>query len=277
MPKLSEIKPDTRLFAMFVGDSSGGKTCAELSLPTPGILFDIDMRVRGGLAAKKWLPPDVLDKWEVKMYPPKLGSMDKLFDDLTNITYQLDQGVCKYKSILVDSSTSIARNFIEDATNLTNPSDKSQLIKGKNFGTRVKIAGPGHYQYELSGMADILNLLRAMPINVILSGHIIPKYGKPPGDGNEYAENVVVGEQLALREKVATNVIIYFDEVYRFGKTEQNSGQNKHWVRFRDGDLARTSYDTLPNGKVDITGRSFYEYWKSTVNGDNQIADGIKS
>lgn len=264
--KLSEIKPDGRFFGMFVGDSASGKTCAELSFPTPGLMIDIDIRARGGLAATKWLGAEKLDQWDIEFYPPKLGMVDHLIDRLNKLQFEIDGGFCKYKTLLLESSTSLSRMLIEEATNLTDPEAKrkdEQLIKGKKYG-RIKIAGPGHFGYEQSGMTDILNFLRSFPINVIMSAHIIPKYGKAPG-ASEYSDNVVIGEQLALREKVAANIIIYFDEVYRFGRSEDNGGNVKHWVKFRDGELARTTFGNLPNGRVDITDKSFYEFWKRQV------------
>lgn len=264
--KLCDMKPDGRIFAMFVGDSASGKTCAEYSLPKPILDLDVDLRARGGMATRKWLGEEEFSRIDVEQFPPRLGMVDKLIDRLSKIDMELSMGACKYKTILLNSATSVTRMLIEEATNMTDPDSKSkdeQLIKGKKFG-RVKIAGPGHFGYEQSGITDILNYLRAMPINVVLSAHIIPKYGKAPG-ASEYSENVIVGEQLALREKVSANVIIYFDEVYRFSRSEENNGNLRFWVKFRDGDLARTTYDSLPSGKVEITGKNFYQYWQEQV------------
>ena len=264
--KLSDLKPDGRLFALFIGDSSSGKTCAELSLPTPGLLLDMDLRARGGLAAKEWLGEN-FSKWDVEQFPPTIEAIDKVIARVENLRGELAMGVSKYKSLVFNSMTSYTRQLIWTAKELTAPGTKNeQAIKGKKFG-EIKIAGPAHYGFEQAGVEELITLLRSLPINVVADCHIVPKYGKPTTDSGKedtYAENIVVGETLSLRDKVAVNVLIYFDEVYRFEKAAQGGGI-QHYVKFRDASMARTAYHTLPHGLVNITGKSFYEVWKQLV------------
>lgn len=266
--KLGEIDPAGRFFGLFVGDSGAGKTCAALSFPTPGLLIDIDLRAKGGLAARQWLPEGKLNEWEVIQMPPGKG-FKHIEDRLEMINLDLLTGRNQFKTIVIDSLTTESRLFISDALTMdqTDRSGKSTgkpVITGKIIGN-LRIAGPGHYGYEQEAMAQVLDYLKGWPLNVICSAHIVPKYGKI--EGNEYGENVVVGEQLALREKVSVRTLIHFDEVYKFGKMT-SAGQIKRWVKFQDGDLAKTAYpDRLPTTSVDITARDFYSVWQHYIAG----------
>jgi hypothetical protein len=99
-----------------------------------------------------------------------------------------------------------------------------------------------------------------LPIqNIIVSAHIVDRYGKPPGANNEYADSVVIGEKLSLRDKISENVQIYFDHVFRFDR-EEIGNRIQFTVKFWS-DIARTSYK-LPEGKHDITGKNFYEFMR---------------
>jgi len=262
--RLIDMKPDGRFFGMFVGDSKCGKTNAAVSFATLGKVkvYDLDLRIRGAFSAKQWLGEEVFSRIDVEQYPPGKGFSD-IEKSLEQLALQVKLGTSEYKTVIIDSLTTEARAMVADALSMDLPGVKdSPLIKGKILGT-LRMPGPGHYGYEQEALLQIIEYLKALPINVIVTAHIIDRYGKPPS-GNEYSENVVVGEKLAVRDKVGVNMLLHFDDVYRFTRSE-SAGELKYFVKFRDGDLAATTYHTLPNDKVDITRRNFYETWKNYI------------
>ncbi|MGH7238447.1 MAG: hypothetical protein ACREHG_00115, partial [Candidatus Saccharimonadales bacterium] len=98
---------------------------------------------------------------------------------------------------------------------------------------------------------------------IIVSAHIVDRYGKrDPAD--KYSESVVVGEKLSIRDKIGENSLIYFDHVFKFEREDMGRSV-RHTCQF-NGEIARTAFPNLPNGKVDITGVNFYEKLMQKVN-----------
>lgn len=254
---------------MFVSESGVGKTCAAVSFPTPGLLIDIDLRARGALASEHWLGREHLGGWDIESCPPDKGfsGVEKV---LEKVKLELDLKVCKYKTIVLDSLSTSARMFLTDALQMEERDNRGNLVpvvKGNVIGD-LRLPGPGHFGYEQEAVTQVLSYIKSFPINVIVSAHIVEKYGKPPGNPNPYAENVVVGEKLSLRDKVSVNVLLHFDEIYRFTKV-LSAGSLKHFVRFQDGDLARTVHRyKLPMTDLEITEKSFYQTWSQLVKGE---------
>jgi hypothetical protein len=265
--KLIDLKPDSRFFGMFIGDSSVGKTNAAVSFAALGKvkLYDLDLRSRGALSAREWLGDETFSKIDVEQFPPGKG-FKEIDQSLEKLGLEVSLGASSYKTVIIDSLTTEARAMVADALSMDEPNKKgTPLIRGKILGS-LRMPGPGHYGYEQEALLQILEFLKSLPINVIVSAHLIDRFGKPPG-GNEYSENIVVGEKLAVRDKVGVNTLIHFDEVYKFTKSE-SANELKYFVKFRDGDLARTTLSNLPNDKIEITKRSFYETWKAYITGE---------
>jgi hypothetical protein len=248
MPSASQLSPDGRFVGLFVGPTKSGKTVAECSFPGPIKVLDFDGRIRGILGAP-WIDKSQID---YEAYPPRVGANDKpvyqrINNDLEALLIMCTNGQNRYKTIILDSLTSETFAILCDAVSLT---------KGKMIGT-TKMAGPEDYGFEATNTYNILAFLRSLPIqNIIVSAHVVDKYGKKnPSD--PYSESVVVGEKLSVRDKIGENVGIYFDHCFRFDR-EVVADKERFTVQFRS-DLASTSYPNLPFGKVDITGKNFYE------------------
>lgn len=267
---LSELKPANKLFAMFVGDSGSGKTCAALSLPTPGLLIDIDLRAEGGLTAQEWLPPNKLSEWEVIRFPSEKG-FQKIDERLERIDREIKAKTNTLKTIVIDSLTMESRLLINDSLTLESGNVDRQgnpipLINAHTIGT-MRMPGPTHFRYELEGMAQVIDYLKEWPLNVICSAHMVQKYVKPE-NGNEYSENIAKGEQLALRDKVGVRMLLQFNEVYKFSK-DWSAGEVVHKVRFYDADLAKTAYGTkLPKKEINITNQDFHKVWCGYLNSE---------
>lgn len=154
---------------------------------------------------------------------------------------------------ITDSLTNMNYAFICQALPLTHGDPKNQ--KGKWLGA-ISMPGPEDYGLEAQACYDYIAYLKSLPIpNVIVSAHIIDRYGKADPT-NSYSESVVIGEKLSIRDKIGENIKTHFDHIFKFERVNIN-GADKFYVTFR-GEIARTSYSQLPNGRYDITGKHFY-------------------
>ena len=252
--------------ALFVGPKHSGKTVAACSvlkanLATRLKVLDADGRIRGILGSP-WIQKDRID---YDYYPPRTAGNNKGFfervnGDLELLLDTIVKGKCPYETFVGDSLTAITKNFLMDALPLTHAGDK-----GRTLGA-INMSGPQDYGFESSATDQFLSFLRSIPLNVILTAHVIDKYDKPSVNGNKdmLAESIVVGEKLSLRDKISANVSIYFDHIFRFDR-KMVGGQEKFFVEFIS-DIACTSFPGLMPGRHDITGKDFYKYLMGLVN-----------
>jgi hypothetical protein len=125
----------------------------------------------------------------------------------------------------------------------------------------MEMAGPSDYGFESTGFDAYLSFLRSLPLNVIATAHVIDKFDKPhkdDGTKDTYAESIIVGEKISLRDKIAANCTIYFDHIFRFDR-RMLKGEEHFYVEFIS-DIACTSFLGLKPGKFDITGLNFYDF-----------------
>lgn len=246
--KLTNLTPEGRFFGMFIGRSKSGKDYAAASFPKPMRYFDFDGRARGMLAAGTVV--DDLDQVDVTYYPPRMGT-DKLIDELNLIEMSIATNSCAYRTIYISSLMALARVAIGEAI---------QVTKGKMIHTQ-KIAGMEDYQYEYNRVWTIVDFLKSLPLNIILSAHIVNKFGKLDPSA-QYSETGVVGEQLSIRDKLGENILTQFNEVYRFER--EGEGHNMRFsVKFRT-DMANTAYQELPD-QQNVTNKNFYKWWLEQV------------
>ena len=250
----ADIKPSTRFFGLFVGESSSGKDCAISSFPKPMLILDSDLR-KGILAARKWMPEEEFKQIEIKQFPPtkNFGEFDK---ELLSVQSLITRGACPYKTIVINSMTSLSRIIMTDAFEFM-----AGNTIGPKGGYQLRLSSPGDYKFEKAAFFTVFDYLRSFPINVIIVGHTVPRY-EQVGD-NQYAQTVQVGTRLSLTERLANDLLLYFDEAYEFYKS--SDGRN-YYVAFHS-QIARTCFDTLPHGRLDITNQNFYQKWLSFVNG----------
>lgn len=256
--KASDLTEDFRFFALFVGDSGSGKTVAEGSFPQPIDFEDFDGRIRGLLGAP-WINRD---KITYDTYPPRYkGALItgdpnymKISNKLGMQMQMMQTGNLKLETKVIDSLTSETFSMLCDAMPHTHEGSK-----GKKIG-QMPMSGPEDYNFEATGTYDLMSALRAMKVpNVIVSAHLIDRFGKSDPD-NPFSESIVIGKKLSVRDKIGTNVQIYFDHIFVF----EREG-DRFYVTFKGSGMARTSYASLPAGRHDITGKHFYNYMMSFV------------
>lgn len=264
MPSAANLTLESRFMALFVGAKHSGKTCAAVSFMTKNSqkrvkVLDGDGRIKGILGAA-WLDKTRID---YDYYPPRGANNKKTFfervnTDLEALMVDINNGKCQYETYVGDSATSFCRNLILDAIPLTHAEGK-----GKKLGI-MNMAGPADYGFESTGMDGYLSFLRSISLNVILTAHIVDRFGKSDPD-DPYSESIVVGEKISLRDKIAANMSIYFDHIFRFDRRMVN-GKERFFVEFIS-DIACTSYPGLTPGKFDITGVDFHQFLMDKVKG----------
>lgn len=267
MPNASKLTPESRFMALFVGQKHSGKTVAACSWRRAESgkkikVLDGDGRIRGILGAP-WIKPELID---YDYYAPRVASEKTFFDrvnqDLEVLEMDISRNQCPYETYVADSATAFCKNLILDAIPLTHAENK-----GKRIGT-LEMAGPSDYGFESTGFDAYLSFLRSIPLNVIVTAHIVDKYDKPLNDDgtkNMYAESIIVGEKISLRDKISANCTIYFDHIFQFSR-QVVSGKERFYVEFVNN-IACTSFPGLKPGKHDITDKNFYEYVMSLVKG----------
>jgi hypothetical protein len=251
---------------LFVGKSGSGKKSAIASFPKPIHILDFDGRIRGINGSPFVSNADITYEY----YAPRADkpTINRLNDDLGMMEMQMKAGKLPFKTLAVCSLTGTTRNFILDAIKLTHVNEGNKQ-KG-NYQGILAIEGMEDYKYEATGTTQFMSFLRSLPVNVIVTAHLIDKWGKPlKGDGtpDPYAESIVIGNKINLRDKITENNMIYFDHVFSFRKELIGSNRVDHKVRFR-GELERTSFAELPSGEIDITNKPLYPLIMQYVNGE---------
>ena len=252
MPSATSIQPDGRSISLFIGRSGSGKSAAAMSYPHPIMVLDTDGRIRGGLTS--WINREGIDYTYFPTKPERGTTFDALNNAFQVLQVQCRNRECQYQTLILDSLTWEAIGLLLDAIPLTHADGK-----GKSIGT-MQMAGPSEYGFQSTGVLQTLAFLKSLPIlNIIATAHVVGRWGKQKNAAGEildpYGPNVLVGEQLALTDKLAETVPSMFDNVFRFSKS-----QDGRQFRFEaHGELARTTHDKIPYGYQDITRKPFYE------------------
>lgn len=255
MPRAIDLQSGNRFVALFVGPKHSGKTCAANSFDKPIHTLDFDGRMNGLLGAS-WIDRNDIS---YDYFPPRdMGMVDAFNKKLDSMYIVANGSQANVKTEIVDSITSFTHAMITQGKGLTH---KQAENKGKFIGP-VAMAGPDDYNFESTTTFNLMSFLKSLLVkNIIVTAHITEKYGRLPGpDGkiDPYSPAMVIGEQIALRDKIKAGIGIYFDHIFRFDRRMVN-GSERFFVTFRS-DLACTSYPELPNGEFDITGKNFCEF-----------------
>jgi hypothetical protein len=248
MPKASDLTPEQRFVGLFVGQKHSGKTVAECSFPGTKYVMDFDGRIRGLLGAP-WIDKDLV---HYEAFPPRESDL------ITRINKKLEELMitCNYDNVILDSLTWETAALRFQALGLTHVPGK----KGKFLGP-ISMPGPEDYGLEAQGTYGIISSLKSIPkANIIVSAHLVDLYGKI-NSSDPYSANIVIGEKLSITDKLGVNVQTAFDHIFKFSKATINNEEH-YYVEFRGG-IASTSFAELPIGKVDITGKNFYEVMMS--------------
>lgn len=196
MANMSTHKFDA-LYCLFKGEFGTRKSTAALSFPGPIYYFDWDQKMDAlVLPLKSWgiNPVDV----EYDVYKDWDTAKKKLE------SFQLN---CKYKTIVIDSITSLGDAAIRQIL-------KFKGSGGKHIGT-IPVSGFDEFNAEASALTELIALTKDIhsfhKVNVILIGHIIQKEMKS-ANGNTHMARILVTAAKTIAQKIPA----YCSEIYHF-------------------------------------------------------------
>ena len=222
------------LYTMFKGEPGLRKSTQALSYPTPQYWFSWDRKMSSLLLPMRAFNVD-----------PHLVEYDD-YDDWTKARTRLEQlqVSCKYKTIILDSVTSMADSAL------------SQTMKTKKGAVRASGAAAGKtvggiavneiedFMAESSALMELISLTKDISsyhhVNIILIAHVIQAEYKTSGGVTHMSRTIVTAGK-----RVAPKIPAYCQEVYHFnvrpGFREGAGGSYSLLTQHTGDDFARTS------------------------------------
>jgi hypothetical protein len=234
--------------AMFMGPNGDGKSVAAASFPGPIKFYDFDGRMK---PIKLFYPN--LDVQFVTVGPkaiPAKGIIDflefcKEFEDL--------QDRCPWSTVVIDSFTNLSNTAITYQLRVRGGFDD---FKGKKTASGLPIPGFDEYNGETTSLAQILDVAKVLPCNVIVTAHPIIKIQDEGGKSRRYTSIASYGA------KIASIAPTYFDEMWSFERDgESLDSKRLVWT----GGRAMTKTALPVPGVFDITNRRLYPLVKAAI------------
>ena len=244
MPNMSTHKLDS-LYSLFKSEPGLRKSGAALSYPKP-YFFDYDMKIdalRLPMKAFGINPADV----EYDTYKDWDSALKKLEQLQVN---------CKYKTLVIDSLTSLADASVRQTLKF-----KGSSGGGKKIGT-VPVGGFDEYNAEAAVLSELIALTKDIKdfhnVNIILIGHIIQKEVKSP-NGQTHMSRVLVTAGKSIAQKIPA----YCSEIYHFnivtGMDVSRGGQYGLLTTHTGDDFARSSLGLEP--QIIFGDKPLYDGW----------------
>lgn len=235
------------LFSMFKGEPGTRKSTQALSFPTPQFWVSTDRKMQAlKLPANRWGVN--LREVEYEDY----SDWDKPKAKLDSFRVN-----CKYKTIIVDSVTSLGDNM-----NRQTIKQKKAQGQGKMIGS-IHVSGLEEYNAEASAFQDLMDILKDVheyhKCNVILIAHVVGQ--RKDDDKNKLTHHsrvIITGG-----DKISGKIASYMTEVYHFdvkaGFAETDEGEYGLFTSHTGNDYARTS---LPlERRIVFNDKPLYEKW----------------
>lgn len=240
----TEIDPDA-LFTLLKGEPGTRKSTCALSYPMPQYWISTDRKM--GAVALPAL------KWGLDIRPVNIESDDYTDWDKPRIKLEALETNCKYKTIIVDSITSIG-----DAMNR-----QVQKAKGNNAYRigGIPVDTIEDYKAEASAFRELCALLNSIRkyhhIHVILIAHVVGQ--RTNNDANKLTHHSRV--LVTGGDKISAKISSYVDEAYHFnirpGATESQVGEYTCITAHTGNDYARTTLE-LPR-EIAFNDRPLYK------------------
>ena len=217
------------LFALFKGEPGTRKSTQALSFPTPQYWVSTDRKMQAlQLPAKRWgvnmkeVEYDDYSDWD----KPK-AKLD---------SFRLN---CKYKTIIVDSATSLGDNM-----NRQTIKHKKGEGQGKRIGT-IYVPGLEEYNAEASAFTDLMDILKDVheyhKCHIIIIAHVVGQRKNDDANKLTHHSRVII----TGGDKIAGKVASYMTEAYHFnvkaGFGETDEGEYGLFTSHTGNDYARTS------------------------------------
>lgn len=208
---------------LVVGDSGTHKTHFIGDLPSPYV-FDMDKGL-SILRGRKGIEYDSFKDapYRSKNIMPDQGiyqfgtAWEKLLVKLNDLGEMIDKGTCPYKTICIDSLTTLANiclNYV--------------LVNSKKFNPKDPI-DPGQWGMQMRLLETLMDQLTAWPVNLYVTAHI-------QRDTNTVTQNV---EHLPLvTGKLAGKISLYFGDVW-FSDIKGEGSQAKFMLHTQKSAMRR--------------------------------------
>jgi hypothetical protein len=235
------------LFAMFKGEPGTRKSTQALSFPGRQFWVSTDRKMESlVLPAKRW--------------GIKLADID--YEDYTDWDkpkaklkqFQLN---CPYKTIIVDSITSIGDNMTSQVMGL-----KGKEGGGKTIGN-IQVSGLEEYNAESAAFRELIAMLKDIhsyhKVNVILIAHVVGQRKNDDANKLTHHSRVII----TGGDKISGKIASYMTEVYHFnvkpGFAETDEGEYSLFTSHTGNDYARTSLPLERN--IAFNEKPLYERW----------------
>lgn len=199
MPTLNDVKMDA-LFTMLKGEPGTRKSTVALSYPTPQFWVSTDQKMEALILPAKRFGVDMRE----------IEYEDYVDWDKPRIKLEQLQVNCKYKTIIVDSITSIGDAMTRQVRKL-----KAKDNSGKTIGN-IPVSGFEEFNAESAAFQELIAILKDIHkfhhVNVILVAHILGV--RKDNDANKLTHHsriIVTGA-----EKISAKIAAYMTEVYHF-------------------------------------------------------------
>lgn len=247
MPTFAEQVDYSNLFCLLKGEPGTRKSSCALSFPKPIYYFDYDGKMDAlGLPIKAWNidPNDVHSDYYSDW-------------DSAKARLELFQAQCKYKTIVIDSVTSLA-DAINRQTLKTKQADGGS---GKRVGT-IPVNSIEDFNAEDSALKEMIalckNIKKNQKVNIILIAHVVQKETKS-ADGKTHMARLIITAGKSIAQKIPA----YCSEVYHFnikmGFNVNAGGQYSLFTVHTGDDMARSSLP-LPE-EIVFGSEPLYEKW----------------
>lgn len=257
-------KLDRGMRMLFVGRSGSGKTNAENSFPRKRYVADFDNRMRGAISSRQWLGDEEFSQTDFDFFNPSDG-FSSYDNHLTESLELAQKRKIKYQTEICDSVGALIYCLALDSQRLRGANkDFSGKVRGK-----VHFLHPDDYNYVSTALRliafDRIFPLNEAGVNTIFSAWVADKWGKDPNAKSDYEPSIVTGERILGPGNAVEEFTGYFDEQYYFRKEKPVvEGQAPKFTVEFNGAFAKSALG-LPPGKFDITGKNFYQFWRSKV------------
>lgn len=263
MQALEKLKERQSYVALMIGKNGSGKSSAIASFAKEGRtkVYDLDKRSRGILGCD--FLAEEIKNIDIEYADPKPPSNDvwAVFENsLNNDVVKARTNRLEYKNIVLESATTIADIMLLNSKRLRGVESKAE---GKTRGVH-QFTQPDDYNYVSDVYRQLVyEYLFPLRCNVFVSAWVVDEWARD----TDYGPEKVVGCSLNTTRKLAERIPGYFDEIYYFSKVEEpGTHKIKFYVQF-EGWLAKTCIPQLRGlGKVDITGKSFYNVLQEKLN-----------
>jgi len=245
MPTLESVNPET-MFAMFKGEPGTRKSTQALSYPLPQYWFSWDRKMQGLiLPMRAWgIDPKQVEYEDYDNWDKPRQKLEQLYVN------------CKYKTIIVDSLTSMADQSIRQVLKIKGTGG------GKKIGN-ISVAGIEDFNAESAALQDLVSLLKDInnyhKCTVILIAHVIQAEYKNTVTQETHVSRTIV----TAAKKNAAKIPGYCSEVYHFnikkGFDASAGGEYSLLTEHTGDDFARTALE-LPR-EIVFKNKPLYEGW----------------